>query len=50
MCIRDRATGVPHDNIFICENGESLELTARGVHRGEVVQSGIVFVLSLIHI
>ena len=38
------ATGVPHDNIFICENGESLELTARGVHRGEVVQSGIVFV------
>ena len=38
------ATGVPSDNVFICENGESLELSARGVHRGEVVQSGIVFV------
>lgn len=38
------ATGVPHDNVFICENGESLELTARGVRRGETVQSGIVFV------
>ena len=38
------ATGVPHDNIFICENGESLELTPKGVRRGEVVQSGIVYV------
>lgn len=38
------ATGVPSDNVFICENGESLELTARGVRRGETVQSGIVFV------
>lgn len=38
------ATGVPPENVFICENGESLELTARGVERGEVVQSGIVFV------
>ena len=38
------ATGVPADNVFICENGESLELTARGVRRGEVVQSGIVYV------
>ena len=38
------ATGVPRDNIFICENGESLELTPKGVRRGEVVQSGIVYV------
>lgn len=38
------ATGVPHDNIFICENGESLELSAKGVFRGETVESGIVFV------
>lgn len=38
------ATGVPADNVFICENGESLELTARGVCRGEVVQSGVVYV------
>lgn len=38
------ATGVPDDNVFICENGESLELSARGVRRGESVQSGIVYV------
>lgn len=38
------ATGVPADNVFICENGESLELTSNGVARGETVQSGIVFV------
>ncbi len=38
------ATGVPTNQIFICENGESLELTSRGVRRGEVVQSGIVYV------
>lgn len=38
------ATGVPAENVFICENGEGLELTARGVKRGETVQSGIVYV------
>ncbi len=38
------AVGVPSDNIFICENGESLELSTKGVRHGEVVQSGIVFV------
>lgn len=38
------ATGVPGDNVFICENGESLELTSRGVRRGKSVQSGIVYV------
>lgn len=38
------ATGVPTENIFICENGESLVLTPRGIKRGETVQSGIVFV------
>ncbi|WP_302389805.1 ribonuclease J [Eggerthella sinensis] len=38
------ATGVPAENVFICENGESLELTAQGVSRGETVQSGIVYV------
>ena len=37
-------TGVPPENIFICENGESLELDAQGVRRGETVQSGVVFV------
>ncbi len=38
------ATGVDPKNIFILENGESLELTSRGVKFGETVQSGVVFV------
>ena len=38
------ATGVDEDNIFILENGDSLELTAKGVERGEGVPSGIVYV------
>ncbi|WP_165246586.1 ribonuclease J [Adlercreutzia sp. ZJ141] len=38
------ATGVAPENVFICENGESLELSADGIRRGETVQSGIVFV------
>lgn len=38
------ATGVPKKNVFICDNGESLELSSRGVKHGEIVQSGIVFV------
>lgn len=38
------ATGVDPKNVFICENGESLELSPRGVKRGDFVQSGIVFV------
>ena len=29
------ATGVQKKNIFICENGESLELTPKGVRRGK---------------
>ncbi len=37
-------TGVPAGNIYLCENGESLELTSKGVRRGEIVQSGIVYV------
>lgn len=38
------ATGVPEENIFIMENGDSLVLTANGVEHGEPVQSGIVYV------
>ena len=38
------ATGVPKENVFICENGESLVLGPDGVKRGETVQSGVVFV------
>lgn len=37
-------TGVPSENVFVCENGETLELSAHGIRRGENVQSGIVFV------
>lgn len=38
------ATDVAKKNIFICENGESLEMNTRGVRRGDEVQSGIIFV------
>lgn len=37
-------TGVAKENVFICENGESLVLDADGVKRGESVQSGVVYV------
>lgn len=39
-----RAVGIDPQNIFILENGESLELTSRGVSIGESVPSGIVYV------
>ncbi|MGI6591367.1 MAG: ribonuclease J [Eggerthellaceae bacterium] len=38
------ATGVPPENIFILDNGDTLELSAHGVERGETVQNGIVLV------
>lgn len=36
--------GISEENVFICENGEGLELSAKGVRRGDYVQSGIVYV------
>ena len=36
--------GVDPDNIFIIENGDSLELSSKGVRRGPSVPSGIVLV------
>ncbi len=36
--------GVNPSDIFICENGQGLELSCNGVCEGEVVQSGVVFV------
>ncbi|MBQ3106146.1 MAG: ribonuclease J [Eggerthellaceae bacterium] len=39
-----KSMGVPADKIFICENGESLELVAGEIQTGEIVQSGIVYV------
>ena len=38
------ATGVPPEQIFILDNGDTLELSAHGVERGETVQNGIVLV------
>lgn len=38
------AVCVDRKNIFVCDNGETLELTSRGVRRGDMVQSGIVYV------
>lgn len=38
------ATGVPPENIFILDNGDTIQLTASGVSLGEPVQSGIVYV------
>ncbi|WP_172162507.1 RNase J family beta-CASP ribonuclease [Berryella wangjianweii] len=37
-------TGVRREDIYILENGESLELSDKGVRFGETVQSGVVFV------
>ncbi len=39
-----QAVGVPLRNIFMLDNGDSLELSAKGIHQGKSVQSGIVFV------
>ena len=39
-----QSVGVDPNNIFICDNGDTLTLTPQGVTRGEPVESGIVFV------
>lgn len=36
--------GIEPDNIFICENGESLEMTSKGIVRGPSYPSGVVYV------
>lgn len=36
--------GVDHDNIFLCENGDVLEMSTTGIVRKEPVTSGLVFV------
>lgn len=38
------ATGVPKENIYILDNGDSLVLSQKGIEAGEPVQSGIVYV------
>ena len=37
-------TGVPSENIYILENGDTLELSIHGVRLGEPVQNGVVLV------
>lgn len=39
-----QAVGVKPDHIFVCDNGETLELSAKGVKHGDTVQSGVVYV------
>lgn len=36
--------GIPRDNIFVIDNGDSLEMRAGKVKRGRVVESGVVYV------
>ncbi len=38
------ATGVPEENVFVVENGDTIRLSTRGIEFGEPVQSGIVYV------
>ena len=38
------ACGIPEDNIFICNNGDSVVLDDSGVHRGPSVTAGDVYV------
>ena len=37
-------TGVPRENIYLLENGDTLEVSAHGVRHGEQVQNGVVLV------
>lgn len=39
-----QVTGVPPENIYLLENGDTLELSAHGVRLGEPVQNGVVLV------
>ncbi len=36
--------GIPRDNIFVIDNGDSLEMRAGKVRRGRAVESGVVYV------
>lgn len=36
--------GIPRDNIFVIDNGDSLEMRAGKVKRGQAVESGVVYV------
>ena len=36
--------GIPKENIFICKNGDTLILDKNGIHRGQTVQAGDIYV------
>ena len=38
------ATGVPHEYIFVMDNGDCLEIDDEGAHLGDRVESGVVYV------
>lgn len=37
-------TGTPHDQVFVCEDGDTIVLTDGVVHRGDRFEPGVVFV------
>jgi len=39
-----RAVGIPDENIFVLDNGDCLEIDESGVHPGQQVASGVVYV------
>lgn len=39
-----QAVGIPDENIFVLDNGDCLEIDESGVHRGQQVASGVVYV------
>ena len=39
-----QAVGIPEEKVFILDNGDCLEIDETGVHRGQPVSSGVVYV------
>ncbi len=39
-----KAVGIPEQNVFILDNGDCLEIDEAGVHRGQRVNSGVIYV------
>jgi len=39
-----KACGIPEENVFVIENGQTLEVDAKGVKKGPIVQSGTVLI------
>ena len=39
-----KAVGIPEQNVFVLDNGDCLEIDESGVHRGQRVNSGVIYV------